>query len=194
MTNYDQFEHGYKGILDVTLLDLFPSKTSEIQCLSYVDSMLNKEFAAFTERAVLASNVDNLPEEILDLLALQYRIPYYDSDFAIDLKRSLVKEGYQWMMTAGTTGCVNRLIQAIFGGGNVVEWYQYADPSMKEGEFDVEINEKDITEDIVRDFARILKRAKTSHSKLRQVVNNHNMEHDIYVIHRMFETDHMVIS
>lgn len=194
MTNYDQFAHGYKGILDVTLMDLFPAESIEIQCLSYVDSMLNIEFAAFTERVVLSSNVENLPEEILDLLALQYRIPYYDSDFSIDLKRSLVKEGYQWMMTAGTTGCVNRLIQSIFGDGKVVEWYESTDPTMKEGEFDVEINEKDITEDIVKDFARILKRAKTSHSKLRQVVNNHNMEHDIYVIHQMFGVDHVVIS
>lgn len=194
MTNYDQFEHGYKGILDVTLLDLFPSDSVEIQCLSYVDSMLNKEFAAFTERIVLASNVDNLPEDILDLLALQYRIPYYDSDFRTELKRSLVKEGYQWMMTAGTTGCVNRLIQLIFGNGKVVEWYQSEDSTMKEGEFDVEINEKDITEDIVKDFSRILKQAKTSHSKLRQVVNNHNMEHDIYVIHQISGVDHVVIS
>lgn len=192
MTNYDQFEHGHKGILEVTLLDLFPSKSIEIQCLSYVDSMLNREFAAFTERSVL-SNVDNLPEPILDLLALQYRIPYYDSDFSIKLKRSLVKEGYQWMMTAGTVGCVNRLIQAIFGEGNVVEWFQSPDHSMKEGEFDVEIDEKDITENIVKDFARILKRAKTSHCKLRQVVNNHNMEHDVYVISQMFLSDNIVL-
>ena len=194
MTNYEQFEHGYKGIFEVSLLDLYPSKEFEIQCLSYVDSKLNEEFAKYTERAVLASNVDNLPEEILDLLALQYRIPYYDSDFDIELKRDLVKEGYQWAMTAGTTGCVNRLIQSIFGSGNVIEWYQSQDPDMQEGEFDVEINEKDITEDIVHVFARILKRAKTSHSKLRQVVNNHNMEHDLFAVSRMFVADHLIIS
>ena len=65
---------------------------------------------------------------------------------------------------------------------------------MKEGEFDVEINEKDITEDIVKDFSRILKDAKNSHNKLRQVVNNHNMEHDVYVLNQMFLLDHLIIS
>ncbi len=193
MTNYDQFEHGYKGVLDVKLTDLFPADSVEIQCLSYVDAMLTQEFGKFTERVVLASNVDNLPENILDLLALQYRIPYYDSTFSVEIKRKLVKEGYQWVMTAGTTGCVERLIQAIFGNGKVVEWYE-SDSSMNEGEFDIEINEKDITEDIVKDFARILRKAKNSHSKLRQVVNNHNMEHDVYVLNQIVLLDHFVLS
>lgn len=193
MTNYDQFEHGHKGIMEIRLTDLFPADSVEIQCLSYVDAMLTKEFQKYTERIVLSSNVDNLPEDILDILALQYRIPYYDSDFKIGIKRNLVKEGYQWVMTSGTTGCVNRLIEAIFGNGNVIEWYE-SDSGIKEGEFDVEINEKDITEDIVKDFARILKDAKNSHNKLRQVVNNHNMEHDVYVLNQMFLLDHLIIS
>ena len=40
MTNYDNFEHGYKGIMDVRLTDLYPIDSIEIQCLSYVDEML----------------------------------------------------------------------------------------------------------------------------------------------------------
>ena len=61
-------------------------------------------------------------------------------------------------MTAGTTDCIRRLTNAIFGNGKVIEWYE--DDTMQEGEFDIEINEKDMTEDIVKDFARILKKAK----------------------------------
>ena len=65
---------------------------------------------------------------------------------------------------------------------------------MQEGEFDIEINEKDMTEDIVKDFARILKKAKNSHSKLRNVVNSHNMEHAVYVLNKMLVYDNIVIS
>ena len=148
MTNYDNFEHGYKGIMDVRLTDLYPIDSTEIRCLSYVDEVLTAEFQKYTERIVLASNVENLPEPILDYLAIQYRIPYYDSAFDIDKKRALVKEGYQWSMTAGTTDCIRRLTNAIFGNGKVIEWYE--DGTMQEGEFDIEINEKDMTEEITR--------------------------------------------
>ena len=154
--------------------------------------MLTAEFQKYTERIVLASNVDNLPDPILDYLAIQYRIPYYDSAFDIDKKRALVKEGYQWSMTAGTTECIRRLTNAIFGNGKVIEWYE--DDTMQEGEFDIEINEKDMTEDIVKDFARILKKAKNSHSKLRNVVNSHNMEHAVYVLNKLFIHDDIILS
>lgn len=192
MINYDNFEHGYKGIMDVQLTDLYPIDSIEVQCLSYVDKMLTAEYRKFTERIVIASNVDNLPESILDYLAIQYRIPYYDSTFDIEKKRALVTEGYQWSMTAGTTDCIQHLINAIFGNGKVIEWYE--DGTMQEGEFDIEINEKDITEDIVKDFARILKKAKNAHSKLRNVVNSHNMEHIVYVLNQLFVHDDIILS
>ena len=51
-----------------------------------------------------------------------------------------------------------------------------------------------MTEDIVKDFARILKKAKNSHSKLRNVVNSHNMEHAVYVLNKMLVYDNIVIS
>ena len=61
---------------------------------------------------------------------------------------------------------------------------------MQEGEFDIEINEKDMTEDIVKDFARILKKAKNSHSKLRNVVNSHA----VYVLNKLFIHDDIILS
>lgn len=192
MTNYEQFTHGHKGIFDVTLSDMFPIDSVELQCLSYVDTMLTEEFRNFTETVVLASNVDNLSEDILDLLAAQYRIPYYDSSFDIELKKNLVKEGYQWVMTAGTTGCVNRLIQAIFGSGNVVEWYE--DRNIPEGYFDIKINDKNIPEDKALVFERILRNAKNVHSKLRDVVANHDMSHEVNIVSLITITDKIVIN
>ena len=56
MINYDNFEHGYKGIMDVRLTDLYPIDSTEIRCLSYVDEMLTAEFQKYTERIVLASS------------------------------------------------------------------------------------------------------------------------------------------
>ena len=93
MINYDNFEHGYKGIMDVQLTDLYPIDSIEVQCLSYVDKMLTAEYRKFTERIVIASNVDNLPESILDYLAIQYRIPYYDSTFDIEKSEHLLLRG-----------------------------------------------------------------------------------------------------
>lgn len=194
MTNYAQYTHGRRGIFDVRLEDMFPAETVELQCLSFVDTMLTKQFQEFSERIVLACNVDNLPEEIVDILAAQYRIPYYDSDLTIKQKRDLVREGYRWVMTAGTTGCINRLVRAIFGNGNTVEWYENAYGNVPEGYFDIQIDDKNIPVDKVATFERILRKAKNVHSKLRYVISKQEIYQSVNITGMTLVTDKIVID
>ncbi len=194
MTNYAQYTHGRKGIFDVALADMFPAESVELQCLSFVDAMLTAQFQDFSERIVLACNVDNLPEEILDILAVQYRIPYYDSDLTMQQKRDLVREGYRWVMTAGTTGCINRLVRAIFGNGNTVEWYEDKYGNISEGYFDIQIDGEYIPKDKVATFERILRKAKNVHSKLRYVISKQEIYPSVNIVGMTMVTDKIIIG
>ena len=66
------------------------------------------------------SVIDDLPENILDVLAVELRTPYYVDSLSIEAKREIIKKSFLWAARAGTVSAVEELIQAVFGEGEVV--------------------------------------------------------------------------
>ena len=72
------------------------------------------------------SVIDDLPENILDVLAVELRTPYYVDSLSVDAKREIIKKSFLWAAKAGTVSAVEELVQTIFGeSGEVVEWFKY---------------------------------------------------------------------
>lgn len=195
MTNYEQFEKGLKGLFETELTDLFPLSSTEIQCLSYAVHRSMLEIQKYSERIFL-NNIETLPEEVLDYLAKEKNLPYYDSEFPLDVKRKLIQEGDTWYFRAGTVDGIQSLIQAIFGNGNVVEWFNFDEEEREiyKGYFDVQINGSLIGEESVEEFTRILKKAKNVSRWLRKVVANCDSKQQLYVVNRMSFGDSILIE
>lgn len=110
------------------LLDMLPSQMAtqiQQQCISYA---LKKGIQLVTERADMTRTVaviDSLPEHILDVLAVEMRTPYYREEMEIETKRRIIKRTMMWHLTAGTPGAVGELVAAVFGEGEVKEWFEY---------------------------------------------------------------------
>lgn len=192
--NYEQFEKGLKGLFETQITDLFPLESANIQCLSYAVSQSMKMIQKFTERICLRSNISQLPDSILDYLAKEMALPYYDSEFDIETKRRLIEEGYTWHYRAGTVEGVESLICAIFGNGSIVEWFDFDEGERIPGYFDVIVNGQLIDDDSVERFSKILKNSKNVARWLRKVSANCDTEQKIYVIHDMNITDELVIG
>lgn len=74
---------------------------------------------------LLYDDVDELPSELLDHLAVLCHTDNYDSGFPLDVKRNLVKNSILVHKHKGTKLAVETHVSGIFGTAKVEEWYQY---------------------------------------------------------------------
>lgn len=193
MTNNEQFEKGMVGLWDVQLTDMFPEQSTETLCLSYAIYKIMQDIKKYTERLFLTGNIENLPEEILDYLSIEKNTPYYDSDFSIVKKRELLNNGYTWNMMAGTIQGIESLIQIIFGTGKIQEWFDFEDEEKIPGQFDIKINNENVTEDSYVKFLRILRNAKNVSRHLRHVTVNYDATYNLTAISNFNLTDSIII-
>ena len=127
------------------LADLLPSSMKEntdVQAISYAIKMATKKLIVYAGRAMLSGGIEQVPEDILDLMALELRTQYYDESLSIETKRNLIKNTMTWHERAGTPSAVEELIKIVFGVGEVVEWFDFDpnDGKVTPGQFDIETN------------------------------------------------------
>lgn len=114
-------------------------KQTEVQCISYA---VSKAIAHLCQKAgdvKVMANIENLSENILDYLAVELRAPYYNQEMSREEKAKIVVSILPWYAKAGTKSALEKLLQTIYGGGEVTEWFDYT----TEGEpfhFKVKIN------------------------------------------------------
>ncbi len=113
---------------DGQITDILPwhiSDSPEVKALGYALNKGTKLLYRYAQRLYLWTNIDSQPENVLDLMAAELRTQYYNQSLDIESKRRLVKNTLVWYMTAGTPEAVEELIAAIFGEGEVKEWFEY---------------------------------------------------------------------
>ncbi len=153
---------------DSQIAQILPDKLAEIpevQALSFAISEGMKRFVDYCANISVYAEIDNLPEYALDLLASELNTQYYDTELPIEAKRNLIKGTLVWYMSAGTPSAVSELVTAVFGEGEVKEWYEYGgDPYF----FKIETNAY-LTPDIIAQFAKMIQRVKNARSHIESV-------------------------
>ena len=71
------------------------------------------------------TRIDELPEAVLDILAYDWKIDWYDFDYPIEAKRNLIKTNYYVHRHLGTAGAVKEAIRSIYPNSDVEEWFDY---------------------------------------------------------------------
>lgn len=138
----------------------------EIRSLGYAILMEKQRIIRAVDMTRTEAAIDVLPESILDVLAVELRSPYYGGD--IDQKRRIIKGTLLWYFRAGTPAAVRELIEAVFGYGEITEWFDYEEPPYTPGTFDLETDVR-MTQDMVDAFLGIIGRVKNTRSHLRRV-------------------------
>lgn len=157
-----------KSLYDFSLMDLLPeSLTSDIQiraCIEGLDEELRKLSRDVKETLIL-SRINELPEDVIDLLAWQFAIPFYQP-VGLDLstKRKLVKNAIEDHRIRGTPAAVEKLFADVFDGAVVKEWWEFGGNPY---EFRIEqIGRTLATESDYQDFHLALNVAKNVRSHL----------------------------
>jgi phage tail P2-like protein len=84
-----------------------------------------QEFLGELPKISSRNNINTLPEIYLDLIAVEMRVPGYDQSFAIDVKRSMVKNAIPIHQRLGTPYAVKNILNLAFDYATLQEWWQF---------------------------------------------------------------------
>lgn len=78
-----------------------------------------------TELPNIYNHIDELPEEILDALAVDLKVDWYNYNFGLEAKRELIKSSPYVHRFLGTPAAVNRMLSSVYPGSYIEEWFNY---------------------------------------------------------------------
>lgn len=77
------------------------------------------------QRLAIYPRIDELPEELLDILAYDFKVDWWDADYTLEEKRQILKDNWHVHRILGTKAAVETAISAIYPGTQVSEWFEY---------------------------------------------------------------------
>lgn len=115
------------AIKDVEILDILPytMKTTETQAISRAIKSITTQFYSKMSNVLFWGDIQNSEDFLLDAMAAELDAPFYNSAMPVDKKRAVIQAAYDRNSRIGTTSMVQELLTAAFGGGKVLEWYEY---------------------------------------------------------------------
>lgn len=69
--------------------------------------------------------IDRLDERLLDILAYDFKVDWWDTDYSLEEKRRTLKNSWRVHKTLGTKAAVEMAVSAIYPNTQVVEWWEY---------------------------------------------------------------------
>ena len=97
----------------------------QVQALAYAVLQEKRRLIDLAKGTRTLAVIEELPEEILDLLSVELRTPFYDEQFPIETKRTLIKRTFIFYQYMGTPEAVNQMVSAAFPGSYIEEWFEY---------------------------------------------------------------------
>lgn len=153
---------------DGEIIDILPSmyrSDPKVRATSYAIKKQMNQLIGFSKLASVYAVIDNLPEDMLDLLALEMRSQFYDGSMKVNVKREILKRTIIWYQNAGTPAAVQELVEAVFGVGEVQEWFQYGGEPYR---FKV-ITDSSASSESIEEFEKIISKVKNTRSHLEKV-------------------------
>ena len=96
-----------------------------VKALAESSEIQIKELFKEIEDAYDITNIDKLPESLLDYIAYERHVDFYEYDSTVEQKRELIKLSTKWHRHKGTKYAVEKVAETVFGGSSVLEWFEY---------------------------------------------------------------------
>ena len=77
------------------------------------------------DRLRLYSAIDQMDEQLLDILAYDFKVDWWDADYSLEEKRRTLKDSWRVHKLLGTKATVEMAISAIYPQTTVQEWFEY---------------------------------------------------------------------
>lgn len=117
------------NIYELSLLDLLPNnlKNDEINAVCLALDKQLQEISRLLISNIIIPRIDEMPENVVDLLAWQFHLDFYDPiSLTLKKKRELVKNAIIAHKQKGTKKAVEQLVKTVFFEDfKVQEWFEY---------------------------------------------------------------------
>lgn len=118
------------NIYEVSVLDLLPPNLKEDTDMIAAAKAVDNDFVLVVnevKQCIFLPKIDEIKDgNLIDLLAWQMHVDFYDYLLPLSKKIELVKNSKRWHIIKGTPQAVEELTETIFGGDSqVIEWFQY---------------------------------------------------------------------
>lgn len=91
---------------------------------SSIAGVLDKRMGEI-QRLSIYARMDDLPEDLLDILAYDFKIDWYDYNYPVETKRNLLKSCWSVHRRLGTKASVDAALSSVYPGSSTEEWFQY---------------------------------------------------------------------
>ena len=177
---------------DIT--DILPEVFSydpKVIALGYAIQKAMQRLITYCKNIGVFSAIDTVPEQVLDLLALELNTQYYDNSLPVETKRSLIKNTLVWFEKTGTPAAVMELVESIFGSGELEEWFEYGgDPY----HFRITTSNVSVTDEMVQLVEQLVNSVQNVRSHLEEVIVEIVESMDLYVGCRAVTIDNIGLS
>ena len=116
------------GLTAERMMDSFPlalQKDPKMVALAHSIANVLEQRLDEINLGQIYTRIDQLPEDLLDILAKDFAVDWYDHDYDLAAKRRTIKSAPYIHRHRGTAGAVLRGIRAIYPGSRLEEWWQY---------------------------------------------------------------------
>nr|DAX79243.1 MAG TPA: tail protein [Caudoviricetes sp.] len=172
-----------KDLQSVSLLDILPPNLLADKQIYAAARALDDELqkiTAATRNALLLPRLDELSEEVIDLLAWQWHVDFYEPSMSIETKRQLVRESIAWHRIKGTKAAVEKMARTVFKGGVVTEWFEYGGEPYH---FRIDVlNAPNMTEENRGRLLAVVNASKNTRSWLDELRFRREAQNDMYYV------------
>lgn len=116
------------GLTERNILTAFPIALQEDQnvaALAEVTARLLARRPEEIDRLRIYPNIQQLDEKLLDILAYDFKVDWWDADYNLEEKRRTLADNWRVHKLLGTKSAVEMALRAVYPSAEVQEWFEY---------------------------------------------------------------------
>ena len=117
-----------KSLKDARIKDGLPQVVAGqdwVIALSEALGELHKKTLGFADGSQIYTAIETTPVEVLDALAVNWKIDWYDTNYSEEQKRRIISTALTVRRTMGTAYATRLQADSIFPGTELEEWFEY---------------------------------------------------------------------
>ena len=116
-----------RELLELSLLDILPSSIADDPNVQAIAQSIDPEMQSVSRdirETLILSRIDELTEPVVDLLAWQWHVDFYELARTLEMKRAMVKGSIPWHRKKGTRWAILKSLEMLGVKGTFIPWWE----------------------------------------------------------------------
>ena len=178
-----------KKLQDLKLIDILPDSLLLDENIKKICEAIDPELRlinAASRESLIMPRIDELDEQIIDLLAWQYHVDFYDLADSLEVKRRLVKDSLKWHMKKGTRWAILKALEMLGIEAEYTNWYEFGGQPFTfkiDAVVKPEYYEHSDHEKLIENIYRAVNESKAARSTMIQLNTNINESDELKILY-----------